>query len=131
MNRCFPCFGNSKSIENERDPLLPKHYARDERRPAEQPVKAERSNVDKIVDLLAALNAGKLPTQDQLSHSLQALLKSELLKEDKGGVISGNGPMSKEGRKALGDIRDLVQAFLQFGLEKNGTDTVFQYNGFY
>ena len=84
-------------------------------------VETERPAVDKVVDVLAALNAGKLPTQDQISRFLHVLLKSELLKdvEDKGKVIPGYGPLSTQGRKVLADIRALVQAALQFGMEKN------------
>lgn len=81
----------------------------------------ERGTVDKIVDILAAFSAGKLPSQAQLSRFLQNLLKSELLKEDGSKMVFSTGPMSKEGRKVLEDVRNLVQAILQFGLEKNGT----------
>lgn len=90
-------------------------------------VNPERPVVDKIVDVLAALNAGKLPTQDQISSFLQVLLKSELLREvqDKGKVVPGYGPLSKEGRKVLADVRALVQAALQFGMEKNGAVCIF------
>lgn len=76
--------------------------------------------VDKFLDVLAALNAGKLPTQTQLARFLQIILHSELLRDDGGAPVSGHGPMSKEGRRVLGDIKGLVQAVLKFGLEKNG-----------
>jgi len=80
--------------------------------------------VDKIVDVLTALENGKVPSQDQLSGFLQVLLKSRLLEEERGKVVPGNGPTSKQGRKVLRDTRDLIQALLQFGMEKNGTHDI-------
>ncbi|PPQ93758.1 hypothetical protein CVT25_008138 [Psilocybe cyanescens] len=129
MDYCLPCFGKSNAkVSGEREPLLPKHVlpTTTTTEPTATPSLArgtpsdvERPIVDKVVDVLVALNAGKLPTQDQISHILQALLKSELLREDKGKIIAGNGPTSKQGRKVLGDVKGLVQAALRFGLEKN------------
>ncbi|PPQ78792.1 hypothetical protein CVT26_005699 [Gymnopilus dilepis] len=133
MDYCLSCFGRSKPKDGEREPLLPKYSSRQDASrdlsEAASPtvVETERPAVDKVVDVLAALNAGKLPTQDQISRFLQVLLKSELLKdvEDKGKVIPGYGPLSTQGRKVLADIRALVQAALQFGMEKN-TDNKLQ-----
>jgi hypothetical protein len=112
----LPCFWNS-SQHDEREPLLPKHAAHHNR----SSVLVQRGTVDKIVDILVAFNAGKLPSQAQLSRFLQILLSSELLKQD-GGRETSVGPMSKDGRKVLNDVRNLVQSMLQFGLEKNGTE---------
>ncbi|KAF8157043.1 hypothetical protein B0H34DRAFT_859634 [Crassisporium funariophilum] len=124
MDYCLSCFGISKPTDNERDPLLPKHtQRRDQRgRRGNDSQDVERPMVDKVVDVLAALNAGKLPSQAQFTHILQASLRSDLLTDDRGKVVPGNGPMSKQGRKVLGDVRDLVQALLRFGLEKNSDD---------
>lgn len=106
----LPCFWNSEpSQSDEREPLLPAHHN----------LRPERGTVDKIVDILVAFNAGKLPSQAQLSRFLQILLSSELLSQD--GKTTSVGPMSKDGRKVLNDVRNLVQSMLQFGLEKNGT----------
>lgn len=121
MNYFLPCFQKS-SQSDEREFLLPKHAAHKKH---QAPVLLERGIgiADKIVDILVAFNAGKLPSQAQLSRFLQHLLSSQLLKEEDGKSnknISTHGPMSKEGRKVLNDVRNLVQAILQFGLEKNG-----------
>jgi hypothetical protein len=122
----LPCFGRSKSRDSEpaeREPLLPIHTnARGSKLDAPPDTRgSERSVVDKIVDVLTALENGKVPSQDQLSGFLQVLLKSRLLEEERGKVVPGNGPTSKQGRKVLRDARALIQALLQFGMEKNGT----------
>ena len=120
----LPCFWNS-SQPDEREPLLPKHAAHHNLRPGGSSVLVERGTVDKIVDILVAFNAGKLPSQVQLSKFLQILLSSELLRQDgssESRTTTSVGPMSKDGRKVLNDVRNLVQSMLQFGLEKNGTE---------
>lgn len=119
----LPCFGRSKSRDNEREPLLPT-YTNERGSKLNAPPDtrgSERSVVDKIVDVLTALENGKVPSQDQLSGFLQVLLKSRLLEEERGKGVPGNGPTSKQGRKVIRDTRDLIQALLQFGMEKNGT----------
>ncbi|KAH9477709.1 hypothetical protein JR316_0009935 [Psilocybe cubensis] len=129
MDYCLSCFGKSKAkASGEREPLLPKHRPHaiaEPSRPRATAADVERPIVEKVVDVLVALNAGKLPSQDQISRLLQALLNSELLREDKGKVISGNGPTSKQGRKVLADVKGLVQAVLRFGLEKNGAKRIY------
>ena len=116
MNYLLPCFWRS-SQSDEREPLLhnPHHNLSSSRL-------VERGTVDKIVDILVAFNAGKLPSQAQLSRFLLILLSSDLLRQDSQSSKTTNvGPMSKDGRKVLNDIRNLFQSVLQFGLEKNGT----------
>ena len=119
----LPCFRNSSQTD-EREPLLPKHAAQHNLGPSDSSVSVERrGTVDKIVDILAAFNAGKLPSQAQLSGFLQILLSSELLRLDGSQRKTTNvGPMSKDGRRVLNDVRNLVQSMLQFGLEKNGME---------
>ena len=115
----LPCFRDSSQTD-EREPLLPKHAPRHNLRPDGS---VERGTVDKIVDILVAFNVGKLPSQAQLSGFLQILLSSELLRQDGSkSKTTSVGPMSKDGRKVLKDIRNLIQSMLQFGLEKNGTE---------
>ena len=123
MNYYLPCF-RSSSQTDEREPLLPKNASHQNNlRPGGSSVVVERGTVDKIIDILVAFNAGKLPSQTQLSGFLQTLLSSELLRQDGSqGKTTSVGPMSKDGRKVLKDIRNLIQSMLQFGLEKNGTE---------
>ena len=66
-------------------------------------------------------HAGKLLSQDQLSASLRFSVNSELLREDTGAdVLPGSGPMNIQGRKVLSELTNVIQATLQFGMEKNG-----------
>lgn len=103
---CLPCFGRPTPPQRTRQ---------------QQQQQQEQNGVNKLVAILTAFNAGKLPSQDQLSVFLRFILNSELLREDTGtDVLPGNGPMSKQGRKALSELRNVIQATLQFGMEKNG-----------
>ncbi|KAJ3514706.1 hypothetical protein NLJ89_g2228 [Agrocybe chaxingu] len=120
MEYCLPCFGRGVR-EGEREPLLPKPGQR-QRETVNGPLGVDHSTVDKVVDALAALKEGKLPTQEQLNRFLQVLLKSEFLKEELGRFTTGNGPTSRQGRKVLWDVREVVEAFLQFAMEKNADD---------
>ncbi|KAF8999148.1 hypothetical protein BDQ17DRAFT_1328488 [Cyathus striatus] len=74
------------------------------------------SKSDKFIDILVALNAGKLPSQEQLSRIFRYVLKSELLCDD--------GPTSRIGRKVIGDAREVVQSMLQLGMEKNDDNKI-------
>jgi hypothetical protein len=121
MNYYLPCFQKSSQTD-EREPLLPKPTPSHTTHPS---VERETTVIDKITNILVDLNTGKLPSQTQLSKFLQNLLSSQLLKQDHGNKTSGHGPLSKEGRKVLSDVRNLVQAMLQFGLEKNGINSFY------
>ena len=132
----LPCFWNSSQTD-EREPLLQNTHATQAQAHHNGGSEScesglvERGTVDKIIDILVAFNAGKLPSQAQLSRFLQILLSSELLREDGEGIIgkaTSVGPMSKDGRKVLNDIRNLVQSMLQFGLEKNGMERKIYYS---
>ena len=105
MDYCLPCFGRPAPPQSIR----------------QQQQQQEHNGVNKLVAILTALNSGKLLSQDQLSACLRYTLNSELLREDTGtDVLPGNGPMSIQGRKVLSELRNVIQATLQFGMEKNG-----------
>lgn len=80
----------------------------------------------KFVDIVAALKAGKLPSQQQTSRLLQVALKSDFLQHrDSGNALDDNylygfGPTSKRGAKTLISLASMLQAALEFGMEKNG-----------
>lgn len=80
----------------------------------------------KVVDIVAALKAGKLPAQDQITRMLQVVLNSELLRDglEQGNILAqsrdGTGPTSARGLQVLQDLRAVVQAALEFSIEKNG-----------
>ena len=105
MDYCLPCFGRPDPPQRTR----------------QQQQQQEQNGVNKLVAILTAVTAGRLPSQDQLSVFLRFILNSELLREGtRTDVLSGNGPMSKQGRKVLSELRNIFQATLQFGMEKNG-----------
>ncbi|KAJ6499679.1 hypothetical protein C8R47DRAFT_295418 [Mycena vitilis] len=102
------CCRRDKSAE--RTPLLPKT------RPAEEP---PHSAFDKLADIIGAMNSGKIPSQDQVSGLLQHALRSELLRDPSNGLPVTAGPLSRQGVILMLEIRELVDAVLRVGLEKN------------
>ncbi|TFK41696.1 hypothetical protein BDQ12DRAFT_625737, partial [Crucibulum laeve] len=122
MNYCLACLGLDKKAEDE-EPLLGNQQTRRQTRPnLKDPLPAE-SPSDKLVDILVVLNAGKLPSQEQINHLLRFLLKSDLLQDDATTkVMQGTGPASEKGRKVVRGVHNVAQALLQFGMEKNDDD---------
>ena len=109
MGYCFSCCRRDKR-GSEREPLLPQHA-----RPGEYIPK--QSNLDKYAECFAALSAGKLPSQHQLNGALQTLQRSSLLH------YSGYGPLSQRGVAVVESARELIEAIIQVGMEKNGLYT--------
>ncbi|KAH7869060.1 uncharacterized protein C8R40DRAFT_1132563 [Lentinula edodes] len=66
----------------------------------------------KLVHIVAALDAGKLPSQHQLNHLIKVALKSEIL-------YPTEGSSSLAGHKVLLDVREFLGLLAVFGLEKN------------
>lgn len=74
------------------------------------------TDLEKVSECLGALTAGKLPSESQLEDILRVVLKNELLDDQ---VFGGYGPLSERGRQVLRDSREVVEAILQIGMEKN------------
>ena len=108
MGSCCSSLRKRRPRGEEREPLLPK-YA---------PEVPPQSQFDKLAQLIAAFQAGKYPSQDQINKALRTLLASDLLKE---ANIQASGPLSAHGRRIMGDVRSFVQVLLTLGMEKNGT----------
>ncbi|GLB39185.1 hypothetical protein LshimejAT787_0603470 [Lyophyllum shimeji] len=109
MGSCLSCLrGESESAE--REPLLPTVAP-------PPPVPRSPTPLEKAADILAALQSGKLPSQDQLDIILRSNLRSSLLQCDLS--VSGSGPLSENGRRVVDDTRELIESILQFGMEKN------------
>ncbi|KJA16676.1 hypothetical protein HYPSUDRAFT_206863 [Hypholoma sublateritium FD-334 SS-4] len=125
MPSCFPCFGRRRSAPSERAPLLPKYHPKPEAAAPPPPLPAA---TDRILAVLAALSAGQLPDQAQVARALEALLRSELLRaaveSDGGAAGPADGPTGTAGRRVLGEARELAQALLRFGGEKNADDVL-------
>ncbi|KAF5351172.1 hypothetical protein D9756_008342 [Leucocoprinus leucothites] len=127
MDACLSCF-SSKRRDEDREPLLPKHqrHQRQVSQPNEPPPDEPLS---KLVDVLAALSAGKLPSQTQINDFLRRILRSNILRDSQDtqsrttpDILRGNGPLSKRGRKVIQDVSHVIEALLQFGMEKNDDD---------
>ncbi|THH04597.1 hypothetical protein EW145_g5408 [Phellinidium pouzarii] len=106
MGVCFSCCrGRDKQTNSEREPLL---------RPSTDQ-QAYNSPLEKAADILAALHAGKLPSQQQIDKILKKFLRSNFLDGD----TSNDGSLSEDGKRVIADVRNLVEIILQAGLEKN------------
>jgi len=78
------------------------------------------SRFQKGIDVLAALKANKLPSQDQLNTFLQLSLLDVLNADG----VAGHGPVSEDVKKLVLDVRESVEAVFQIGMEKNDDDRV-------
>lgn len=112
MGLCFSCCRRQRKDRGEREPLLPKHNG--------DVLPPPQTQFDKLADLLAALSAGKLPSQSQIDHALQSLLKSDILDARAAANAIGYGPLSESGRRVVEDVREVMQAALEVGVRKNG-----------
>ena len=137
------CSGRKEQENNSSDesqPLLPNDEAdQNPKIDAEDPARARRS-LEHWSAIIAALSAGKFPSQDQLNRAIQSVLRSGLLDPDEGSqaakalgvaqAISELGEDSGQGNNqnqldnqlsdVILDVRALLEVTSQFGLEKNG-----------
>lgn len=75
----------------------------------------------------AALKAGKMPTSDQIANITQKVLASSFLQPSLGSRIAGKvggGKLSGPGRELVERAREVLQATLRLGLEKNDDNKV-------
>lgn len=72
--------------------------------------------MDKATSIAAALDAGKLPSTQQVNEFIDWL--------DKVGIASvepaSNGNLSSQGRLLANRVRDVLNAYKQLGTNKNG-----------
>ena len=76
----------------------------------------------RIADMLGALRAGKLPSQQQLDVIIKALLRSEFLSSDGIQTMGFNAElehMNTMGIEIIVDLRTILETVLEIGLEKN------------
>lgn len=71
------------------------------------------SSAEAIIDVVAALNAGKLPSQSQINIICQKLLESGWLDTKRAGRLGGSMT------EVLRNSRELVKAVKKFGVRKN------------
>lgn len=125
MGLCSSCLGRRKrSDDPEREPLLA----------STRTVTAEASTLslpppktplEKAADVIAALRAGKLPSQTQISTFLKTALQSQVIDPhalqaatSQAHLIGGES-LSKSGRRLLADVRELIEASIEWGQAKN------------
>lgn len=73
--------------------------------------------MDRTSSALAAFRAGKLPSQQQTSRAVDALLNAPVLSNE---PSKDAGQLSEEGVKLQNDLRQLLTAYKAFGESKNG-----------
>ena len=94
---------------------------------SEQNVEAAQLNLTSLAHAAAALKAGKMPTSDQLARITQKVLQSAFLQPSLGSRIAGKvggGRLSGPGKELVERTRDVLQAILRLGLEKNDDNKV-------
>lgn len=93
----------------------------------EEHVDAAVSGLEAFARMSAALQAGKLPTSQQLATIVQRLLKSNALQPDLGSRVAGRvggGKLSPKGREVIVALREVLEALVRVGMEKNSDDKV-------
>jgi hypothetical protein len=113
-------------MSTERSPLLPTHdgrHSQTERQVASAANDAAaqaKQQAFKLAPAMAALKAGKLPSQDQLDKLLKAALDSDVLSPGIGRGGSRTGRLSEEGARVVRAIRKVMEASIHLGEAKNG-----------
>ena len=110
MGLCLSCCRRRrKPRTGEREPLLSPTNNKEDSLPPRQ------NSFEHVADVLAAIKAGKLPSQDQLTRLAIIFAKSDLL------LLDGakNGLLSQEGKRVLLDVKEVLDSFVQWGMEKN------------
>ena len=74
--------------------------------------------MDKTTSVVAALKAGKQPSQFQIDAWIDKLLQSELIQVEE---TIGAGELSQNGKKLVRDLRGLLEAYKNYLSHKNGT----------
>ena len=73
--------------------------------------------MDKASSAIAAFDAGKFPSQQQINAFIDWFLNSPLSQIE---PTSKGGELSEQGRIIVEDVRDLLTAYKQLGENKNG-----------
>lgn len=73
--------------------------------------------MDKASSVIAALDAGKFPSQQQIDQFIDWLLQSGLTQVEPSPEF---GELSEQGRALIQDIRDILEAYKLMGDHKNG-----------
>ncbi|KAI0701974.1 hypothetical protein BC835DRAFT_1322062 [Cytidiella melzeri] len=77
--------------------------------------------MDKASSIIAALDAGKIPSQEQISQWIDWFLNSQLSQVEPSPEA---GELSQQGKLLVGDVRDLLTAYKVAGEHKNGDNLI-------
>ncbi|KAH8091062.1 hypothetical protein BXZ70DRAFT_994141 [Cristinia sonorae] len=77
--------------------------------------------MEKSANVLAALDAGKIPSQQQISAFIDWLLNSALTQVE---PSANSGELSEQGKILVGDVRNLLEAYKLVGEHKNGDNLI-------
>ncbi|KIJ69680.1 hypothetical protein HYDPIDRAFT_104272, partial [Hydnomerulius pinastri MD-312] len=119
------CFGRRPSREpgpEDREPLLQSSSAHS--------LQSPRSQLEKAADVVAAIQAGKLPSQEQINRALQTCMRTscylrvpepECQRHDPHNAL---GPLSDGSRRIIEDVRNVLQSILEFGVQNNDDNRI-------
>ncbi|KAI0327376.1 hypothetical protein GY45DRAFT_1327603 [Cubamyces sp. BRFM 1775] len=77
--------------------------------------------MDKSASIIAALNAGKFPSHQQISQGIDALLAAPILNNQ---PSTDAGELSEQGREIQNGVRNLLSAYKQLGENKNADNII-------
>lgn len=107
MGPLLSCCRRRERQTTEHEPLLPKRHV----------AKPSQEQLNKFAEVMAALKAGKMPSQEQLGHVLRLVLASDFFRTQDGRDY---GTLSESGKKVVQDVKETLEAMLEFSCEKNG-----------
>jgi hypothetical protein len=73
--------------------------------------------MDKTTSVLAALDAGKFPDQNQVNQAINWVLVNGIPEIEP----SGGGQLSAQGKVIANGLREVLQSYKQLGSNKNGS----------
>ena len=74
--------------------------------------------MEKSANVIAALDAGKIPSQQQINVFIDWLLGSALTQVE---PSADGGELTEQGKMLVGDLRCLLEAYKRAGEHKNST----------
>ena len=75
----------------------------------------------KLANIIGALKAGKLPSQEQMNHAIRLALASDIIKPTVATIAAHDYELSESAARVILCLRQVFEMVAQVGLEKNGT----------
>jgi hypothetical protein len=72
--------------------------------------------MDRASSVLAAFEAGKFPTTQQINSFIDSTLQSDIIQVES---VAGQPQLTAQGKKLAGDIREILSAYKEIGESKN------------